>query len=234
MHINMNENIKIFYVEDDETLAFITKDQLEEEGFEVVHFETGDKAIESFKPANYNLAVLDIMLPNVDGFSIAKKIREVDTEIPILFLSAKSLDEDRLKGFEIGADDYITKPFSIEELIYKMKVFLKRSNIKSASNNSQIKLGNYTFNPNTFMLEHPEKMEELTLKEASLLKMLVDNLGITVKRETILIKLWGKNDYFLGRSLDVFISRLRKYLSKDKKIQLHTLRGVGFRLDLDS
>lgn len=230
----MSEHVKIFYVEDDETLAFITKDQLEEEGYEIAHFEAGDKAIENFKPNYYHLAILDIMLPNVDGFSIAEKIRTVDANIPILFLSAKSLEEDRLKGFEIGADDYITKPFSIEELVYKIKVFLKRSNKKSTSNDSEIKLGKYTFNPNTFMLEHPEKIEELTLKEASLLKMLIDNLGITVKRETILVELWGKNDYFLGRSLDVFISRLRKYLDKDENILLHTVRGVGFRLEINT
>lgn len=228
----MSGNVKIFYVEDDETLAFITKDQLEEEGYEVTHFEAGDKAIENFKPNYYHLAILDIMLPNVDGFSIAKKIRTVDADIPILFLSAKSLEEDRLRGFEIGADDYITKPFSIEELVYKIKVFLKRSNNKNTSNNLEIKLGKYTFNPNTFMLKHPEKIEELTLKEASLLKMLIENLGTTVKRETILIELWGKNDYFLGRSLDVFISRLRKYVAKDENIQLHTVRGVGFRLEV--
>lgn len=229
----MSEHVKIFYVEDDETLAFITKDQLVEEGYEITHFEAGDTAIENFKPNYYHLAILDIMLPNIDGFSIAEKIRAVDADIPILFLSAKSLEEDRLKGFEIGADDYITKPFSIEELVYKIKVFLKRSNKKSTSNDSEIKLGNYTFNPNTFMLEHPEKIEELTLKEASLLKMLIDNLGITVKRETILVELWGKNDYFLGRSLDVFISRLRKYLDKDENILLHTVRGVGFRLEIN-
>jgi DNA-binding response OmpR family regulator len=228
----MSENTKIFYVEDDESLAFITKDQLEEEGFEVAHFESGDKAIEQFKPNTYNLAILDIMLPKADGFTIAEKIRSLDIEIPILFLSAKSLEEDRLKGFKIGADDYITKPFSIEELLYKIRVFLKRSNVKILAKNSKIEIGKYIFDENNLMLLYEDKKEELTLKEANLLSFLMTHKNETVKREDILIELWGKNDYFLGRSLDVFISRLRKHLSKDQNIQLHTIRSVGFRLEI--
>lgn len=227
----MSKTAKIFYVEDDETLSFITKDQLEEHGYEVHHFADGLSAVNNFVPNAYDLAILDIMLPNIDGFSIAEKIRNVDEMIPILFLSAKSLEEDRLKGFEIGADDYLTKPFSMEELLYKIKVFLRRS-AHEVVLNEVIKIGDFSFDTNLLKLQNGDKVYELTTKEADLLLLLYKYKNQTVKREDILIKLWGKNDYFLGRSLDVFISRMRKYLSLDDKISIETQRGVGFRLDL--
>jgi DNA-binding response OmpR family regulator len=223
--------IKIFYVEDDEALSFITKDQLEEQGYEVHHFAEGMSAVKAFLPNEYDLAILDIMLPNIDGFEIASNIRKTDEMIPILFLSAKSLEEDRLKGFEIGADDYLTKPFSMEELLYKIKVFLKRS-VREEPLNEVVRLGDFTFDTNLLKLQKDDDVYDMTSKEADLLLLLLKHKNQTVKREDILIKLWGKNDYFLGRSLDVFISRLRKYLSSDNNISIETQRGVGFRLDL--
>lgn len=221
---------RIFYVEDDETLSFITRDQLEEQGYEVHHFADGKSALESFKVGFFDLAILDIMLPNVDGFTIAEKIRQVDEAIPVLFLSAKSLEEDRLKGFQIGGDDYLTKPFSMEELIYKIKVFLKRSVLKDTAN-PVVNLGQFTLDSINLKLERNGNVQDLTAKEADLLLLLIQNKNQTVRREDILIKLWGKNDYFLGRSLDVFISRLRKYLDADSSINIETVRGVGFRLE---
>lgn len=221
---------RIFYVEDDETLSFITRDQLEEQGYEVHHFADGKCALEAFKAEYFDLAILDIMLPNVDGFTIAEKIRQVDEAIPVLFLSAKSLEEDRLKGFQIGGDDYLTKPFSMEELIYKIKVFLKRSVLKDAAN-PVVRLGQFTLDSINLKLERNGNVQDLTAKEADLLLLLIQNKNQTVRREDILIKLWGKNDYFLGRSLDVFISRLRKYLDADSSINIETVRGVGFRLE---
>lgn len=221
---------RIFYVEDDETLSFITRDQLEEQGYEVYHFADGKSALEAFKVGFFDLAILDIMLPNVDGFTIAEKIRQVDEAIPVLFLSAKSLEEDRLKGFQIGGDDYLTKPFSMEELIYKIKVFLKRSVLKDSAN-PVVSLGQFTLDSINLKLETNGNVQDLTAKEADLLLLLIQNKNQTVRREDILIKLWGKNDYFLGRSLDVFISRLRKYLDADSSINIETVRGVGFRLE---
>lgn len=224
---------RILYVEDDEALSFITKDQLTMEGYEVAHCADGKTALDTFNKGVFDLAILDIMLPEADGFTIAAKIREVNQEIPILFLSAKSLEEDRLKGFEIGADDYLTKPFSMEELMYKIKVFIKRTKADEAAILEKYELGSYLFDPKNLVLNHHEERRELTSKEADLLLVLVKSLNQTVKREDILIKLWGKNDYFLGRSLDVFISRLRKYLEKDDKIRINTIRGVGFRLEIE-
>lgn len=224
------KEVNILYVEDDAALSFITKDELEQSGYQVHHCEDGQKAIEVFNKEHFDLAILDIMLPKVDGFSIAEEIRSKNDEMPILFLSAKSLEEDRLRGFEIGGDDYLTKPFSMDELLFKIKVFLKRKSINKLAERSEYILGRYTFEPSNLLLRLDEEEQELTAKEADLLSMFASKPNETIKREEILIKLWGKNDYFLGRSLDVFISRLRKYVAADANIEIQTIRGVGFKL----
>jgi len=226
-------NANILYVEDDDSLSYITVDQLQEAGFTVSHCADGREALEIFEKDFFDIAILDIMLPFVDGFTIAKTIREKNTEIPIIFLSAKSMEEDRLKGFELGADDFLVKPFSMEELIYKIKVFLKRKAIVSVAEKVEIQIGEYTFFPSKLILAKNGKTKELTAKETSLLKMFNDNIDKTLKREDILLKLWGKNDYFLGRSLDVFIARLRKYLAEDENLKIITVRGVGFRFEVE-
>lgn len=226
------KEIKILYVEDDETLSFLTKDELDQAGYDVCHCEDGEQGIKAFDKDHFDLAILDIMLPKVDGFSIAEHIRSKNQEIPILFLSAKSLEEDRLRGFKIGADDYLTKPFSMDELLFKIKVFLKRKRISTEEVSKSYTLHDYSFEPNNLLLKHKDGDIELTAKEADLLSYLAQHMNETVKREDILVKLWGKNDYFLGRSLDVFISRLRKYLSRDERIEIQTVRGVGFKLNL--
>jgi DNA-binding response OmpR family regulator len=222
--------INILYVEDDEALSFITKEELEQVGYHVHHCEDGQQAIEAFRKDHFDLAILDIMLPKLDGFSIAEEIRSKNDEMPILFLSAKSLEEDRLRGFEIGADDYLTKPFSMDELLFKIKVFLKRKSINKVVEQSEYIIGKYTFEPNNLLLKWEGGEQELTVKEADLFSMFANHPNETIKREEILVKLWGKNDYFLGRSLDVFISRLRKYLVNDESIEIQTVRGVGFKL----
>lgn len=226
-------NANILYVEDDESLSFITIDQLSEAGFEVTHCEDGKKALATFEKDFFDIAILDIMLPYVDGFTIAEKIREQNSEIPIIFLSAKSMEEDRLKGFKIGADDYLVKPFSMEELIFKIKVFLKRRNIVSEKEKQEINIGAYKYNASSLLLSLDDKKIELTAKEVNLLNFLLENQAKTVKREDILVRVWGKNDYFLGRSLDVFIARLRKYLSQDDSINIITVRGIGYRLEIN-
>jgi len=226
----MKEEVKILYVEDDEALGFITKDELELVGYQVSHAKDGVEAVKLFNENHFDIAILDIMLPKKDGFQIAEEIRAKNQEMPIIFLSAKTLEEDRLRGFEIGADDYLTKPFSMDELLFKIKIFLKRRTIDSAYKNASIKIGGFVFEPDNLTLSQNELSFELTAKESDLLLLLIDNKNKTVKREDILVKLWGKNDYFLGRSLDVFISRLRKYLVEDKQVEIQTVRGVGFRL----
>lgn len=224
-------NANILYVEDDDSLSFITIDQLQEAGFTVTHCEDGKKAIEIFENNYFDLAILDIMLPYVDGFTIAETIREKNTEMPIIFLSAKSLEEDRLKGFKIGADDFLVKPFSMEELIFKIKVFLKRRKVVLDKTKEEIAIGRYNFYPTKLILSINGKTKELTAKETALLQMFIENNDKTLKREDILLKLWGKNDYFLGRSLDVFIARLRKYLAEDESLKIITVRGIGFRFE---
>jgi len=225
----MSKKATILYVEDDETLAFVTKDNLEENGYQVDHYEEGKAGLAAFNKNYYDLCILDVMLPNMDGFQIAEEIRKYNSEIPILFLTAKSLKEDRIHGLKLGADDYITKPFSIEELILKIEIFLKRKSITKATL-SALTIGRFTLDHQNLKLAGDGKEENLTQKEADLMKMLIENKGNTLRREQILKKLWGENDYFLGRSMDVFISRLRKYLKSDLSLKIENIHGVGFRL----
>lgn len=222
------KNAKLLYVEDDETLGFLTTDNLQREGYDITHITNGQSALESIKKDNYDLCILDIMLPDVDGFTIAEKIRENDLQTPILFLSAKSMKEDRIKGLKLGADDYITKPFSIEELVLKIEVFLKRKSITGPDSRDKFQLSSYAFDYRNLYLEKNERQQKLTQREADLLKILVSDKNKIVKRSHILETLWGEDDYFMGRSLDVFISKLRKYLKDDNGISIENIHGVGF------
>lgn len=224
--------IKILYAEDDETLAFLTQDNLEHYGFEVLHCFDGQTCFENFKKAAFDICVLDIMMPKMDGFELATKIRQLDSQIPILFLSAKTLKEDKLKGLRLGADDYLIKPFSIEELILKIEIFVKRSfkNIPSVS--SSITIGSYQFDATNYLIFNEKEKIVLTKRESELLKFFIDNKNTVVKREDILKSLWGDDDYFMGRSLDVFISRLRKILRNENSIKLENLHGIGFKFNV--
>lgn len=218
----------LLYVEDDESLSFVTRDHLELQGYQVTHCADGISAKAAIDRQDYDLCLLDVMLPGTDGFTLAKEIRKQNTEVPILFLTAKSLKEDRLHGLRLGADDYITKPFSIEELILKIEVFLRRSRSVALPSPSEYTLGKYLFNYPNLELKMGEDIRRLTQKEADLLKYLIENKNKVIKRSDILEAVWGENDYFLGRSLDVFISRLRKYLKKDEQIKVENIHGVGF------
>lgn len=221
---------RLLYVEDDETLAFLTKDNLEVNGYDVTHCANGADALKQFEKKGFDLCLLDVMLPKMDGFSLAENIRKTNKEIPILFLTAKSMKEDRLKGFQLGGDDYIVKPFSIEELILKIEVFLKR---KAVITNTPelLSIGDFTYDhPNLKLIYKDGAEENLTQKEGDLLNYLVENKDQILKRSDILKKLWGVDDYFLGRSMDVFISRLRKYLRKDPRLKIENIHGVGFRM----
>jgi len=229
----MNRNpIKILYVEDDLNLGFVTKDNLSLAGYDVTHCENGLDAAHEIKESQFDLCILDIMLPAIDGFELARRMRAKNDHIPILFLSAKSLPEDKIKGLKIGADDYITKPFSIEELLLKIKVFLKRSSINSPSKEKELhfSIGKYAFSYEDLQLKIGEQGTKLTIKEADLLQLFCSRKNEILKREEILNLIWGDDDYFLGRSLDVFISRLRNYLKEDEKIIIENIHGVGFRM----
>jgi len=229
----MNREVKILYVEDDITLSFVTKDNLELKGYKIIHCEDGQKALELFLNEHFDLCILDVMLPGMDGFSLAEKIRERDKNIPIIFLSARSMHEDKIRGLSLGGDDYLIKPFSIEELVLKIEIFLKRNRVMdSAGSNDRNNIGEYVFDYSNLTLSRGEKINELTLREADLLKFLYDNQNRVLSREEILIAVWGDDSYFLSRSLDVFISRLRKYLNEDKNIRIRNVHGVGFCLAL--
>jgi DNA-binding response OmpR family regulator len=222
-------NFKILYTEDDETLAFLTKDNLEQNDYEVIHCCDGRSGLESFKNEDFDICILDIMMPKMDGFELATEIRKLNTDIPIIFLSAKTLKEDRIKGLRLGADDYLVKPFSIEELMLKIEVFLKRSQKNSKPEKLTYPIGRYHFDTKNFILFNDEEKIGLTQREAELLKLFLDNKNSVLKREQILTALWGTDDYFMGRSLDVFISRLRKILANEKGISIENLHGIGFR-----
>ena len=223
----------ILYVEDDESLSFVTRDNLELQGYQITHCGDGRQALELAHSQHFDLCILDVMLPEIDGFTLAREIRKYDREVPILFLTAKSLKEDRLQGLRLGGDDYITKPFSIEELILRVEVFLRRNKISQPQAPDRYKLGNFEFDYENLALFNEDNTFQLTQKEADLLKLFADNRNQVLKRSDILEKLWGEDDYFLGRSLDVFISRLRKYLRSDETLKIETLHGVGFRLKED-
>ena len=221
----------ILYVEDDEKLSFVTKDQLEKNNYIVDTFTNGFSALKGFKKKKYDICILDVMLPIIDGFSLAKSIRQINEEIPIIFLTARSLTEDKIEGLKLGGDDYITKPYDMEELFLKIEIFLKRKKIYNLKTyNEIIKIGDYKLNIPNQILSINSVVKKLTLKETKLLKILHENQNTVMTRKEILTELWGKDDYFLGRSLDVFISRLRKYLKKDIKISIENIRGVGFKL----
>ncbi|NQU87317.1 MAG: response regulator transcription factor [Mariniphaga sp.] len=230
-----DSNIKILLVEDDQALGFIVKDNLVQKQFDVDVAEDGEKALELFKANKYAVIILDIMLPKKDGFTVAKEIRSTDENIPILFLTARSMTEDKIKGLTIGGDDYITKPFSMEELILKIKIFLKRSDVYLPFDINQtpaeLKIGKYIFKPDDLLLIFNENPKRLTLKEAELISLFAKNPNTILGRSEILKQIWGSDDYFLGRSLDVFISRLRKYFKNDPDIKIVNIHGIGFRFN---
>lgn len=227
------KQFKILYTEDDETLAFLTKDNLEQNNYDVVHCCDGKLGLETFKKEHFDICILDIMMPKMDGFELATEIRKTNTNVPIIFLSAKTLKEDRIKGLRLGADDYLVKPFSIEELLLKIEIFLKRSQTNVTVEKSVYEIGKYQFDTNNFILFNDNEKISLTQREAELLKLFLDNKNSVLKREQILTSLWGTDDYFMGRSLDVFISRLRKILINEKGISIENLHGIGFRFSID-
>ncbi|MDK2770848.1 MAG: response regulator transcription factor [Flavobacterium sp.] len=223
---------RILYVEDDETLAFLTADNLEQH-FDVTHVSNGKEAFELFCKENFDLCVLDIMLPDMDGFEIAEEIRKRNEEIPIIFLSAKTMKEDRIKGLRLGADDYLVKPYSIEELILKIEIFLNRSQKKVEKSNKNHTIGTFTFEPTNYSLKNENQQITLTEREATLLNLFVENKNTVLKREKILTELWGNDDYFSGRSLDVFISRLRKIFKDETHVRIENIPRVGFKLVIE-
>jgi DNA-binding response OmpR family regulator len=220
----------VLLVEDDPGLGFVIKDNLQSKGYSVTLCKDGEEGLQVFLKTSFDLCILDVMMPKKDGFTLAKNIREKNKDVPILFVTAKSMLEDKITGFNAGGDDYIVKPFSMEELCLRMEVFLKRS-IHSAVGEI-FKLGHYSFDFTNLTLQHASSTKILTQKEADVLRLLCLYRDRVLKREEILKAVWGDDDYFLGRSLDVFISKLRKYLKEDAAVEIVNYHGVGFKLEV--
>jgi DNA-binding response OmpR family regulator len=224
---------RILLAEDDTNLGFVIKDNLETANFEVELYPDGEMALTAFQHKEFDMCILDVMMPKKDGFSVAQAIQKLKPEVPFVFLTAKSMKEDQLKGLKMGADDYITKPFSIEILLQKVENILKRSQKnggKQPAHRESFDLGNYEFDFKNQLLKLGKQQQELTQREADLLRLFVLNKNNVVERDKILNLLWGNDSYFTGRSLDVFISRLRKYLKDDSNIEISNIHSVGFKL----
>lgn len=228
------EKARILLVEDDDNLAFVVKDNLELTGYTVCRALHGEHGWELFQNHRFDLCLLDVMLPKRDGFSLAQEIRGINQDVPIIFLTARNQKEDRIHGFQKGGDDYLIKPFSMEELILRMEVFLRRSGGPKDRNVTSFHIGNYVLDMKSMLLTNGSLKKRLTRREAELLKTLAENSGMVVKREELLKAHWGDDDYFMGRSLDVFISRLRKYLADDSKIKIENIHALGFKLSVEN
>ncbi len=217
--------IKVLYVEDELNLALIVADSLEDYGFEVMHRENGMEALSCFKKSKPDVLIVDIMMPLMDGYTFASEVRKLDAQVPIIFLSALTQTEDVVKGFHLGANDYIRKPFKVEELIVRIESFTKRA-MRSAPMIYQI--GDYVLDTNRNLLTYSGVSERLSFRETELIRRLFENKEVVVPREEIIKTYWKDDTYFTGRSLDVFISRIRKYFSNDERIRITNVRGVGY------
>jgi two-component system, OmpR family, response regulator len=226
----MKKEIKVLLVEDDPNLGSITSDYLKAKGYNCTWEINGELGYREFVKNQYDIVILDVMMPIKDGFSTAKDIRGIDKEVPIIFLTAKSMKEDTLKGFEIGADDYITKPFNMEELTARISAILKRVSLDTESRFDDIKIGKLTFNPKMQILSKDDFKVSLTTKESDLLILLYKNKNDILERDHALKAIWGDDNYFNGRSMDVYIAKLRKYLKHDEQIQIINVHGRGFKL----
>ena len=225
---------KLLLAEDDFDFAAILKQYLELHQFEVIWAENGETALDYFKNQAFDICVFDVMMPKLDGFSLAEKIITINPEIPFIFLTARKLKEDKIIGLKLGADDYIIKPFEVDELILRLQNILKRIEQKrSLDGNNIIQIGSYIFDNERLTLNNRNHVQQLTEKEASLIEYLYLNHNQLLKRDQILMSVWKKDDYFSGRSMDVFISRLRKYFNSDPKISIESVRNIGLEFKIE-
>jgi two-component system, OmpR family, response regulator VicR len=224
----------ILLVEDDRNLGTVIHDYLEMSDYLVMLAKNGQEGLDEFRQGSYSLVLLDVMLPLVDGFSVAEEIRKTDCETPIIFMTAKSLKEDRIKGFKLGADDYITKPFSTEELKLRISAVLRRTQTKNGliSQNIVFTIGHHTFDYTSHLLISGENERRLTKREAELLHLLCLNMNKILRRDIALKTIWGENDYFMGRSMDVYITKLRKMLGTDPDVSIVNIHNTGFKLNV--
>ncbi|MBI9055596.1 MAG: response regulator transcription factor [Bacteroidales bacterium] len=224
-------NIKVLLAEDDENLGSLLREYLIAKGLQTDLFINGELALNGFKQSPYSICILDVMMPKMDGFTLAREIKKINGNIPFIFLTAKSLKDDVIEGFTVGADDYMTKPFSMEELLFRIKAILRRSNNNSASDQNEFySIGKYSFDSQKQILSVNEKTQKLTTKESELLKLLCNNMNNVLERNFALKTIWQEDSYFNARSMDVYITKLRKYLKEDDSIQILNIHGKGYKL----
>ncbi len=222
---------QILLCEDDANLGSVLKNYLELNDYDVILERDGRLGLAAFQREKFDLCLLDVMMPNIDGFTLAEEIRDIDPDVPLFFLSAKTMKEDIIKGYKLGADDYITKPFDSDVLLLKIKAILKRNEEQNReADNMEFDLASYHFNPKLRQLIQGGVTHTLSPKESELLKMLAEHLNDLLPRDRALKKIWGSDTYFNGRSMDVYIAKLRKYLKNDEKIEIVNIHGNGFRL----
>ncbi|HEY6082767.1 MAG TPA: response regulator transcription factor [Chitinophagaceae bacterium] len=222
---------KLLLVEDNADLGSILKQYLEDNRFTVVWRKNGEEGLIAFKQDQFDLCVLDVMLPLKDGFTLARDIHALNDQMPFIFLTARNNKDDRIKGLKLNADDYITKPFDAEELVLRIQNILRR--IQLPAEEGPIRIGRFIFEYKNLLLKEKDIKYKLTLQEAKLIRYLYEHRNNLVTREALLENIWGKNDYFLGRSMDVFITRLRKYFSSDKRIKIESTRGIGITFTVE-
>lgn len=228
----MENAAKVLLLEDDPNLGFVLQEFLEHKGYDVTLKADGEQGLKAYHDKPYDICVVDIMMPKMDGFTFTKQVRKTDKETPIIFLTAKSMKEDKIEGFKLGGDDYITKPFSMEELELRVEAVLRRSKGNGADEEEkkQFEIGKFTFDYPTQKLNIQGEENSLTTKEAELLKLLALNKNKVLEREIALKLIWGNDNYFTGRSMDVFITKLRKYLKPDPNIEIVNVHGTGYKL----
>ncbi len=228
----MRNKQHIFLVEDDLSFGAVLKSYLELNDYEITWVDDGKYAVDKFKNGTYHICILDVMLPNVDGFTIGTEIRKLDKNIPMVFLTAKTLKEDILKGYNVGADDYVTKPFDTEVLLCKIQAIIKRQSTEPINDATLFTIGTYEFDSKLRSISRDGEKQKLSPKEADLLKLLCQNKNELLSRETALRKIWGEDGYFTARSMDVFITKLRKYLKDDPNIEIKNIHGSGFLFEV--
>lgn len=224
--------MKILLAEDDPNLGHIIQEYLEAKGYQTTLCAHGEEAFKTFLREKWNLCIFDVMMPHMDGFTLTREIRKHNKDVPIIFLTAKSMKEDTIEGFKVGGDDYLTKPFSMEELVLRIKAILKRTERSDGSNSAvqEFRIGTYTFNPTLNVLRHPKEEHKLTSREVELLRLLTQNMNDVLERNFALRAIWSEDNYFNARSMDVYIARLRKYLAHDPNIEILNVHGKGFKL----
>lgn len=222
---------KILLVEDDENLGYVIQDLLSINGYKVHLARDGKEGLLFFNKSTYDLCLIDVMMPKKDGFELAQDIQKLNNSVPLVFLTARNQKEDKIKGLKLGADDYITKPFDSDEFLLRVKAILRRGSTEKNNSEKEYKIGEYTFTPSTLILSKDNDNRRLTKKESALLKLLCEHKGKILERGVVSNLIWGDDSYFVGRSMDVFITRLRKYLKDDSAISITNIHGIGFRLE---